>query len=70
MQFFRREVTFIPLSIADQINVLAVTHLQELQYAVLQKRGKFHSSQHSQSDQCPRGHSPAGAPVCSASEKR
>ncbi len=35
------------LSIADQINVLAVTHLQELQYAVLQKRGNCHSSQHS-----------------------
>ncbi len=47
MQCFRKEVTFIPLSIADQINVLAVPHLQELQYAVLQKRGNFHSSQHS-----------------------
>jgi hypothetical protein len=42
MQCFRREVSFIPVII-----VLAVTHLQELQYAVLQKRGKFHSSQHS-----------------------
>jgi hypothetical protein len=63
MQCCRREVSFIPLIIADQINVLAVTHLQELQYAVLQKRGKFHNSQHSRSDQCPGGHSPAGAPV-------
>jgi hypothetical protein len=69
MQCFRKEVNVIPLSIADQINVHAVTH-QELQYAVLQKRGKFHSSQHSRPDQCPGGHSPAGAPVCSASEDR
>jgi hypothetical protein len=53
------------LSIADQINVLAVTHLQELQYAVLQKKGNFHSCQH-----CFSCHSPAGAPVCSASEER
>jgi hypothetical protein len=47
MQCFRRKVSFIPLSIADQLIVLAVTHLQELQYAVLQKKDKFHSSQHS-----------------------
>jgi hypothetical protein len=70
MQCFRREVSFITLSIADQISVLAVTHLQELQYAVLQKKGNFHSFQHSRPDQCPGGHSPAGAPVCSAAEER
>ncbi len=33
------------LSIADQINVLAVTHLQELQYAALRKKGFFHANQ-------------------------
>ena len=27
------------LSIADQINVLAVTHLQEIQYAAVRKSG-------------------------------
>ncbi len=47
MQCFRKEVSFIPLSVAYQLIVPAVTHLWELQYEVLQKRGKFHSSQRS-----------------------
>lgn len=35
----RSNAPVLGLTIADQINILAVTHLQEIQYATLSKKG-------------------------------